>query len=128
MENASKALLISASILIVILLIAMGVKVFNSTSGTTDQVEGTMSSTEITQFNSKFTAYIGSGKTAAQVKALANVVIANNATNPTHKVEINGENDATAITNYVASLSGRYTVSIPTGAYVDGYITKITIS
>ena len=36
MENASKALLIAAAVLIVILLIALGVGVFNSSKGTVD--------------------------------------------------------------------------------------------
>ena len=33
MENATKALLIAAAVLIVILLIALGMRIFNSTSG-----------------------------------------------------------------------------------------------
>ena len=37
MENATKALLIAAAVLIVILLIAFGMKIFNSTSDTTGQ-------------------------------------------------------------------------------------------
>ena len=115
MENASKALLIAGSILVVILLIAMGVRVFNSTSGTTDSVEGTMQSTEIATFNNKFTAYAGTGKSAAQVKALANIVIANNATNSLHKVSFKVLNqttttDAGTITTNVSNLSGSYQI------------------
>ena len=71
MENASKALLIAGSILIVILLIAFGMRIFNSTSDTTDSVETTMKTTEISTFNSKFADYAGSKKTVAQAKALA---------------------------------------------------------
>ena len=37
MENASKALLIAAGVLIVILLIAFGMSIFNSTGETADQ-------------------------------------------------------------------------------------------
>ena len=127
MENASKALLIAGSILIVILLIAMGVRVFNSTSGTTDSVEGTMQSTDIATFNSKFTAYAGSGKSASQVKALANIVIANNATNQSHKVSFQGVYDATTITSTVADYSGAYNVRLGFDAKGE-YVTSITIS
>ena len=39
MENASKALLIAAGVLIVILLIAFGMSIFNSTGDTSAQAE-----------------------------------------------------------------------------------------
>ena len=70
MENASKALLIAASVLIVILLIAFGMKIFNSTSGTGEQVEGVMKTTEITMFNNKFMAYVGQNKSLNDVNFL----------------------------------------------------------
>ena len=41
MENASKALLIAAAVLIVILLIAFGMRIFNSTSDVSAQATGT---------------------------------------------------------------------------------------
>lgn len=40
MENASKALLIAAAVLIVILLIAFGMRIFNSTGSTAKDAEG----------------------------------------------------------------------------------------
>lgn len=79
MENASKALLIAASVLIVILLIAFGIRIFNSTSGSADQIDGTMQTTETAMFNNKFTTYFGKNKTKSQVISLVNVVIASNA-------------------------------------------------
>ena len=97
MENATKALVIAGAILVAILLIAVGVRVLNSTKGTTESTKSTMKATEITMFNNKFTAYAGGGKTAAQVRALANVVIAHNATNPEHQVEFMGQTKAQAI-------------------------------
>lgn len=39
MENATKALLIAAAVLIVILIIALGMRIFSSTSGATSQAE-----------------------------------------------------------------------------------------
>ena len=47
MENASKALFIAAAVLIVILLIAFGMRIFNSTSGVGDSATGT--GTKITE-------------------------------------------------------------------------------
>lgn len=81
MENASKALLIAASVLIVILLIAFGMKIFDSTSGTADSIDGTMQTTEMAMFNNKFLPYIGKNKSKSDVLALLNIIQAHNATN-----------------------------------------------
>lgn len=125
MENASKALVIAASVLIVILLIALGVRIFNSTSGTADSVDETMNATQIATFNNKFLAYVGQNKSVAQARALANLVIANNATS-NKKVKLNGKDTTTDITNYVASLSGSVTISVSDNNN-DGFIDTITI-
>lgn len=112
MENASKALLIAGSVLIVILLIAFGMRIFNSTSGTTDNLKGAMATTEIAQFNSKFTPYVGQGKSVAQVRSLANIVIAHNATNPDKVVSINGYDTAADIMNFVSGIDNRCNISV----------------
>ena len=41
MENASKALLIAAAVLVVILIIAFGMRIFNSTSDVSSQADQT---------------------------------------------------------------------------------------
>lgn len=89
MENATKALLIAGSVLIAILLIAMGVKIFNSTSGTTEAAQSTMDATAIATFNNKFLQYIGDNKSKTQVISVANAIIANNATSD-YKVQFSG--------------------------------------
>ena len=78
MENASKALIIAGAILIAILLISVGIMVMNSTSGVTDQVGGQMDALGVQQFNSKFDPYLGTNKTANDVKGLISAVIASN--------------------------------------------------
>ena len=125
MENASKALLIAGSILIVILLIAMGMRVFNSTSGTADNAETTMNATEIATFNTKFTAYFGTNKSRAQVMSLLNTVMASNSTNTLHKVTINS-GDASSKMNNLGS--GPFTVKAETTDYSNGYIKNIRIT
>lgn len=135
MENASKALLIAASVLIVILLIAFGISIFRSGQGTGDALEVTMNATEKASFNSKFTSYCGTNKSAAQAKALAQVIISNNATNAAHKVnvdigtiEYNSDNTAnfdTALTNAVSALSGMVTIK---ASYENGIVTKMIIT
>lgn len=88
MENASKALLIAASILIAIILIAFAVKTISSTKGTQDSLDQTMTAAEIAMFNNKFLAYVGENKSPTEVKSLLNLVIANNSTSP-YKISIN---------------------------------------
>ena len=46
MENASKALIIAGSVLIAILLISLGIIMFNASKGTTDQASGTANAME----------------------------------------------------------------------------------
>lgn len=120
MENASKALLIAGSVLIVILLIAVGVKIFSSTNGVTSDVNDTMTATEKTQFNSKFTQYIGN-RSEAQTRALINTVISNNATNASHIVKINNKEP-----DINMQLSSTNTIKVYTDT--NGYVCNITIN
>lgn len=115
MENATKALLIAGSVLIAILLIAMGIRIFNSTSETTDSAQKTMDATAITTFNSQFTGYLNKQLTASQATTLMQKIIASNAVNTTHKVKFKG-----SITIPSTALAGTYTAE-----YTDGYITNI---
>ena len=127
MENATKALLIAGSILIAILLIAMCMKVLNSNKDTIEQVEGTMQTTEVATFNSKFTVYVGTQKSKAQVMSLLNVVIANNATNAINTVKINNSDAVAAKMNNLTE--GQYTIKIEGTDYnaSTGYIANIRI-
>ena len=115
MENASKALLIAGAVLIVILLIAVGMKIFNSSSSTADQVDTNMQTVEITTFNNKFLQYEGK-QSGTQVKALINVVIAHNATDEARKVKVNGETKGNKIADLLKNINSmaEYTVTVTT--------------
>ena len=78
MENASKALLIAGAILIAILLIAIGMKVFNSASGVVNSAGSNMSSQEKTMFNKQWDQYSGK-QSGSVIKQLKTDVEANNA-------------------------------------------------
>lgn len=80
MENASKALLIAGAILICILLIGVGMLVYN---GALDGILGGMSSMDANakeQFNSAFTQYEGK-KSGANARAVIGNIITSNSTN-----------------------------------------------
>jgi hypothetical protein len=77
MENASKALIIAGAILLSILIISLGIMVYNNSKNTVNSAN--LSQQEIATFNSQWEAYVGSNKTASEVRTLISAVIASNA-------------------------------------------------
>ena len=68
MENATKALLIAAAVLIAILIISLGLVVYNNSANTVNQAN--LSSQEIQAQNEKFTRYNGKNKRGSEVNSL----------------------------------------------------------
>ncbi len=89
MENASKALIIAGAILLSILIISLGIIIFDQASSIIKN--NSMSDIEKNTFNSKFTQYEGAVK-GAQVRSLYQQVITSNSdeNNEERKVKING--------------------------------------
>lgn len=73
MENAVKALLIAAAVLIAILIISLGLVVYNKASETVNNA-GDLSEYEIQQHNEKFTKYEGENVSGADVNAMITTV------------------------------------------------------
>lgn len=120
MENATKALLIAGSVLIAILLIAFGLRIFNSTKGTSEAAQTAMDATAISTFNNQFIEYAQEGKklTYAQLLTAKNKVNASNAVNKSHNVYL----QIAAVEN----ASKRY--KIAKVEYTNGYITNILVT
>lgn len=76
MENATKALLIAAAVLIAILIISLGLAVYNSSAETVKQAN--LSSQEVSTANEKFTRYNGEHKRGSEVNAMLNTVLSAN--------------------------------------------------
>lgn len=143
MENASKALIIAGAILLAILLITLGIMIFNQAQDTI--TSSGMSQAEVAAFNSKFNKYEGDQR-GSVVKALINEVRASNSSDEaegngrgialsltgsgvTAKEDIkaaNGAVDVKVETGDIQS-SGKYNVKVgkTDGA---GYVQKITIT
>ncbi len=77
MENASKALIIAGAILLSILIISLGIMVYNNAKNTVGNAS--LDKQEIETFNSQWQAYVGGNKTASQVYTMMSAVVANNA-------------------------------------------------
>ena len=75
MENASKALIIAGAILLSILLISLGIMIFNQAQSAIDG--SGMSDAQLTAFNQKWLKYEGKQK-GSTVKILCQEVLANN--------------------------------------------------
>ena len=86
MENASKALIIAGAILVAILLISVGIMVFNSVNKPLDEVSSEANSQAAQIFNSKFLSYAGKNKTARDLRNLLSIVQASNASDPNHQI------------------------------------------
>ncbi len=126
MENATKALLIAASVLIVIVLIAVGIKILGSTQGVTNSVDEVSNAMEISVFNSQFIDYEGT-QTGAQVKALLNKAAATWRDGSLHRVTVNGCDSANEIADYRATININTTYKVTVGYDSKGYVNSITI-
>lgn len=87
MENATKALLIAGGVLVVIVLIALGIQMVNTTRPTTEKVESTISAKEIQTYNSRFIQYAGTQK-GSVLKSIVSAVRQNNITNPDNIIQV----------------------------------------
>lgn len=132
MENASKALLIAGSVLIVLLLIGVGMLIYSRATGVIDTAASTMNSQEIQAFNSQFTPYEGNQK-GASIRSLISKVIANNATYKDSENRqvyiIYGEEtkEATNLSKISAAMNTGKTYKVTFTEYNNGLIKKITI-
>ncbi len=85
MENASKALIIAGSVLVAILIIAMGVAIFNKAQKAGDT--SSLDTTEINMFNQKFERY-NNTQLGSQVKSLISFAISNASTNKDDQIKL----------------------------------------
>ena len=136
MENASKALLIAGSILIVILLIGVGMIIMNASDRVTGQASDSAETMAIQTFNGQFSGYLGDKISAAQVRSLISAVNASNASNDT-KLKLATETGkdyvketATGSYAYVAStgLKTNIKYKVEVTNVSAGYYETITIS
>ena len=76
MENASKALIIAGAILLSILLISLGIMIFNQAQDATKN--SGMSQAQVSTFNNKFSKYEGKKIKGSEVNGMIQEVIASN--------------------------------------------------
>ena len=110
MENASKALIIAGAILLSILLISLGIMIFNQAQDTVNN--SGMTEAEITAFNNKFLKYEGTQK-GSVVKSLVNEVIASNAENSDRQIKFRkNSEEVDTINTSIIKTTESYTVRL----------------
>lgn len=79
MENATKALLIAAAVLVAILIISLGLVVYNMAAESVNN-NSSLSAQEIQAFNDQFTQYEGENVRGTRVNSLLKTALNNNIT------------------------------------------------
>ena len=136
MENAVKALLIAAAVLIAILIISLGLGVYNKASETVEGA-GDLSEYQIQQFNEKFTKYQGTNVSGSDVNALITTVHNHNLMNESssrvtltdntdNDVDIDPESYDGEITSTPAKVPASQRFSI-TCVLTDGIVTEVVV-
>ena len=128
MENASKALIIAGAILLAILLISLGIMIFNQAQDTV--TNSGMTEAELTAFNNKFLKYEGSQK-GSMVKSMIQDVKSNNANaSDSHTVKVTlsnaGENNSNDLTT-TSSIDSKHTYTVKM-VYTSNRITQIDVT
>ena len=127
MENASKALLMAAGILVGVLILALMVTLFLSSRELSTEYEKTKQTEAVQQFNVNFTKYLGQDLTIHQVVTICNFAYSNKI----HKVSVNGisdeKNNPYTADGIQGNLNEEYTLTID-DYDENGYITKIKIN
>lgn len=122
MENATKALLIAAAVLVAILIISLGLVVYNQASETVQSVN--MSGQEVQAFNDQFMKYNGNGKRGTEVNALITTVLNNNMSETSE----NGAGSAKVISIKMKNGSSLVNASAGTMTKVDsGKVYNVTV-
>ena len=134
MENATKALLIAAAVLVAIIIISLTLAIVRQ--GTESINNADLSEAEQAQFNQKFTVYEGSNVSVSEVNALLSTVLNHNqneATNKTNRFVTVTKTASSKTTTLLASNASsivrqtgnsRYTV---TCTLTKGIVTSINI-
>ena len=131
MENATKALMIAAAILVAIIIISLGLNVVRQGQEAVQSAD--MSAAEIEAYNAQFTSYEGTNQSTADVNALLGKVLSHNQTQVQQKTGRSvtvtcangGKVDMAKGTITRVTGSARYTI---TCTLTNSIVTAITIT
>lgn len=122
MENATKALLIAAAVLVAIIIISLGVTIVSGARNQINKSSDALDDAEVEAFNSKFSSYEGGSVSGTRVKTLVKTAYQQNQKedDDSRKVVIKNGEDVILDTTTDSDPSGkietgsRYSVSFTT--------------
>ena len=127
MENASKALIIAGAILLSILLISLGIMIFNQAQDTV--TNSGMTEAELTSFNNKFLKYEGKQKGSMVKSMIQDVKSSNDNASDSHTITVTlkqqGKSDQTLNSTSDIDTKHTYTVKM---IYTSNRITGIDVT
>ena len=127
MENASKALIIAGAILLSILLISLGIMIFNQAQDTV--TNSGMTEAELTSFNNKFLKYEGKQKGSMVKSMIQDVKSSNDNASDGHTITVTlkqqGKSDQTLNSTSDIDTKHTYTVKM---IYTSNRITGIDVT
>lgn len=133
MENATKALMIAGAVLIAIMIIGIGMMIYQSASGTIGESLGQVDQMARDSFNSELLAFEGKQK-GTQVKALITKIISlntsNSETHPERLITLKVDNsEISDLSAQRASITAGLTYTVTTAEdTTTGYITTISVT
>ncbi len=117
MENASKALIIAGAILLAILIIGLGMYIYQQASGVMGQTN--LDSQQVTAYNSEFLQYEGTNS-GSNTRALYNLIVSHNRTysdDPSQQIGVISGDTAVAPATTKEAVTAAVTLPVITGAY-----------
>ena len=132
MENASKALIIAGAILLSILLISLGIMIFNQAQDTV--TNSGMTEAELTSFNNKFLKYEGKQKGSRVKSMIQDVKSSNDNASDNHTIivkltgtEKSGKNVDSNDLKTTSSIDNKHTYTVKM-VYTANRITEIDVA
>jgi len=112
MDNASKALIIAGAVLIAVMLVSVGVMIYQNSIGLVQNQMNNIDSLDAVAFNATFTQYCGTNKNAQNAKTLIEKITQSNTFSTEREIQIIIVNEVT--TDQASRQSAFTTTSIPT--------------
>ncbi len=139
MDNASKALIIAGAVLIAVMLVSVGVAIYQQAQGVVDQGKSSMAGLEVTMANAKYSMYEKKGQSRREIEQLLNQVAQGYAQNDEHTVIVNfksispapsqaKDRDTALKARDVIKKVTNHTFDVETKTDKSGYIYEMTVT
>lgn len=131
MENATKALMIAGAVLIAIMIIGLGMSIYQSATGIMNDTMGGLDELTISNFNNPLLEYEGNQR-GSKVKQLISKVITTNASNlginDDRIITLNGVSTSDKLTEERTKIVSGATYLVSLTYDANGLITTITVT